>query len=134
MSRVLVVDDVRGVRESVKIALEAAGHETEAVDNGRTALELLRKDSYDVLVTDIWMPGIDGLSLIKALRADCPGLRVFCMTGGGAHMTIEAASSLAEIWGAEQVFVKPFDETLLLSAIEGPAPDSGRVADRPQMS
>jgi CheY-like chemotaxis protein len=65
------------------------------------------------------MPGVDGITLIKRLRSQQPELRVFAMTGGGPRMTIETATSLAEIWGAERVFVKPFDEALLIAAING---------------
>ncbi len=117
--RILVIDDVLGVRESIRIAVHAAGYETVTAENGQQALELLASGSFDVVVTDIWMPGVDGISLIKRLRNEQPHLRVFAMTGGGPRMTIETAASLAEVWGAEEVFVKPFDEALLIEAIEG---------------
>jgi two-component system, chemotaxis family, chemotaxis protein CheY len=117
--RILVIDDVLGVRESIRIALSAAGYETVVAENGQQALELLSYGSFDIVVTDIWMPGVDGIALIKRLRSERPHLRVFAMTGGGPRMTIETATSLAEVWGAEEVFVKPFDEALLIAAIEG---------------
>jgi two-component system, chemotaxis family, chemotaxis protein CheY len=117
--RVLVVDDVLGVRESIRIALQAAGYETTVAEDGRQALELLSSRSFDIVVTDLWMPGLDGISLIKRLRSEQPDLRVFAMTGGGPRMSIETATSLAEVWGAEEIFVKPFDEALLIGAIEG---------------
>ncbi len=119
--RVLVADDVAGVRESLAVALEAAGMAVEKAGTGRAALARLAAAPFDVLVTDIWMPDGDGLNLIKATRAAHPTLRVFAMTGGGAHMTIETASSLAEVWGAEWVFVKPFDEDLLVEKIRAGA-------------
>lgn len=114
---VLVIDDVLAVRESIRIALNAAGFTTMVAENGQQALEVLSSGSFDVVVTDIWMPGVDGITLIKRLISQQPGLRVFAMTGGGPRMTIETATSLAEIWGAEKVFVKPFDEALLIAAI-----------------
>lgn len=117
--RILVVDDVRGVRESIRIALEDAGYETTVAEDGCQALKLLSSHSFEIVVTDLWMPGVDGISLIKRLRSEKPDLRVFAMTGGGPRMTIETATSLAEVWGAEEIFVKPFDETLLVAAIKG---------------
>ena len=60
---------------------------------------------------------MDGLNLIKRLRSEAPQLRVFAMTGGGPRLTLESATSLAEVWGAERVFVKPFDEAALIAAI-----------------
>ncbi|WP_445505334.1 response regulator [Microvirga sp. G4-2] len=116
--RVLVIDDVLGVRESIRIALQDAGFHAVAAENGQRALDLLAGGGFDAVVTDIWMPEIDGLSLIKRLRNEQSGLRVFAMTGGGPRMTIETATALAEIWGAERVFLKPFDETLLITALK----------------
>lgn len=118
--RVLICDDVEPLRESVAIGLRAAGIEADAAASGTEALERLRTGGYDVLVTDIWMPEIDGVSLIKSLAAEFPGLRIMAMTGGGPDMTIETALSLAQVWGAERVFVKPFDEARLAEAILRP--------------
>lgn len=119
---ILVVDDLHGVRESIRIALTEAGCRVDVAENGRRALEMLAAGAYDVAVTDIWMPEVDGLSLIKRVREEQPGLRIFAMTGGGPRMTMETATSLAEVWGAERVFIKPFDERELVAAIVQPAP------------
>lgn len=115
--RILIADDVLGVRESLRMTLTDAGFDVVAVDNGRSALETLAAGRFDVLVTDIWMPEIDGLELLKTLRGRQPALRVLAMTGGGAKITLETAASLAEVWGAERVFIKPFDEADLVAAI-----------------
>ena len=115
--RVLVVDDIKPVRESLRIALTEVGHDVVTADAGAQALDLLAQDPFDVLVTDIWMPGVDGLTLVERTRTTYPRLRVFAMTGGGPRMTIETATTLAEVWGAETVFVKPSDERLLIAEI-----------------
>lgn len=120
--RVLISDDTEPLRESVAIALRAAGIETDTTESGIEALARLRTASYDVLVTDIWMPELDGVSLIKVLSSEFPRLRIMAMTGGGPNMTMETALSLAEVWGAERVFVKPFDEARLIEAILAPRP------------
>lgn len=120
--RVLISDDTEPLRESVAIALRAAGIETDTTESGVEALTRLRTASYDVLVTDIWMPELDGVSLIKVLSSEFPRLRIMAMTGGGPNMTMETALSLAEVWGAERVFVKPFDEARLIEAILAPRP------------
>jgi DNA-binding response OmpR family regulator len=119
---VLVVDDVSGVRESVRIALETAGFEVQVADDGTRALELLTNEEFDAVVLDIWMPKLDGLSVIKRLKQKGSPTRVFVMTGGGPRMTLETASSIAEAWGAEDVFFKPFDEDALVAAIRRPPP------------
>ena len=120
--KALVVDDVMTVRESLAIALESAGYAVTGAGNGVEALAALEKDDFDVLVTDMWMPEMDGLKLLKEIRGRKPDMRIFGVTGGGPRLTIEAMSSLAEIWGAEKVFLKPFDEDELIAAI---APQAG---------
>lgn len=115
---VLVIDDVAGVRLSLETALSRAGYSVTLASDGTQGLEMALAGDFDVMVTDIWMPGTNGLQLLKRLAAEKPGLRTFAITGGGPRMTMETASSLAEVWGAEQVFIKPFDEDLLISAIE----------------
>ncbi len=116
--KVLVIDDMAGVRASLRAALEAAEFQVTTANNGQHGLDALEAGKFDIVITDIWMPKVDGLNFIKCVRDRHPGLRVFAMTGGGPRLTIETASSLAEAWGAERVFVKPFDEAKLLAAID----------------
>lgn len=114
---VLVVDDVEAMRESLGAALSADGHDVSFAQDGNEALERLLSETFDAVVTDLWMPGLDGLGLIKRIREAQPDLRVFAITGGGPRMTMEVATSIAEVWGAEKVFLKPFDESVLLDAL-----------------
>lgn len=116
----LIAEDVPMVRESLVLALREAGYEVVAAANGREALEALAKRPFDILVTDMWMPEVDGLELLKEIRGRYARMRVFGVTGGGPRLTIEAMTSLAEIWGAEKVFLKPFDEDELIAAIQAP--------------
>lgn len=114
---ILIVDDHAAVRQSLALAVEAAGWQVETAASGAAALARLGARGFDVLLTDLWMPEMDGVALIKACRAAQPGLRVFGMTGGGPGLSTETMLTLAEIWGAEQVFYKPFDDRLLLDAL-----------------
>lgn len=114
---VLVVDDIPAMRESIGAALTAAGHRPTYAENGKEALERIIAGAFDAVVTDLWMPEMDGLGLIKRIRQEQMSLRVFAITGGGPRLTLEAATSIAEVWGAEKVFLKPFDESLLIEAL-----------------
>ncbi|MBC8130808.1 MAG: response regulator [Rhizobiaceae bacterium] len=120
MRTALVVDDVMTVRESLAIALVSAGFQVTGAANGREALDHLARQDFDVLVTDMWMPEMDGLRLLKEIRGRKPNMRIFGVTGGGPRLTIEAMTSLAEVWGAEKVFLKPFDDDELIDAILKP--------------
>lgn len=116
--KVLVVDDVPAVQVAIGAALKTAGHAVTTASSGRQALGCLEADSFDVVVTDIWMPDGDGLRLIKQLRARDNPPRVIVITGGGPNLSIELAGSLAEVWGAEHVLVKPFDDRRLIALID----------------
>jgi len=120
--KVLVVDDVAAMRVSMAAALEAAGHAVTLASSGSRALSCVESDRFDVIVTDIWMPDGDGLRLIKQIRERPDAPRVIVVTGGGPKLSIEMAGSLAEVWGANHVLVKPFDDRRLVSLVEGLTP------------
>lgn len=119
--RVLVADDVEVMRISLELALKTGGHEVAVVATGRAALDLLRASRFDAAVLDLWMPDGDGLSVLRQIREEQPALRIFVVTGGGPRLPIEAAALISEVWGAERVFIKPFDEAELLAALAEPA-------------
>lgn len=115
---ILIVDDVEAVRVSLSEALRGAGYNPVCASSGQEALARLAQGRIAVVVTDIWMTGIDGLKLIKLIRDTDRELPIIAMTGGGPRLTIETAGALAEVWGAERVFVKPFDEDILIGVID----------------
>jgi two-component system chemotaxis response regulator CheY len=123
--RVLVADDVEVMRISLDLALRSEGHEVALAPTGGEALELLRASRFDAAVLDVWMPGGDGLAVLRRVREEQPDLRIFVITGGGPRLPIEAAALVSEVWGAERVFIKPFDEAELLAALAKPADDKG---------
>jgi CheY-like chemotaxis protein len=116
--KVLVVDDVPAMQVSIAAALEAAGHTVVLASSGTQALARIDSESFDVVVTDVWMPEGDGLRLIKQLRERREAPRVIVITGGGPKLSIELAGSLAEVWGADHVLVKPFDDRRLVTLVE----------------
>jgi DNA-binding NtrC family response regulator len=105
MATVLVVDDDAGIRESAAMALEKAGLKTVQAGDVTSALQLLRAHRIDVVLSDIYMPGETGLTLLQAIaeRRDPP--RVILMTARG---TIET-TALAQRIGAFDYLAKPFD-------------------------
>lgn len=104
MARILVSEDDDSVREFVTRALRQAGHEVVAVHDGEAALEELAVDSFDLLVTDIVMPRLDGIALALKATKDYPGMPVLLMTGY-AHERQRAHNLDALI---HQVVSKPF--------------------------
>ena len=113
MTRVLVVDDDQAVRESAVMVLEKAGYKTIQAGDANAAQQLLREMHVDVVLSDIYMPGDDGLALLQAIteRRDPP--RVILMTARG---TIET-TALARRIGAFDYLAKPFELSELLTRV-----------------
>ena len=81
MARILLADDDRGALDFVRRALELDGHAVATAEDGNEALGLFAKTAFDVLVTDVQMPGLDGISLVEMALSQTPGLRVVMMSG-----------------------------------------------------
>jgi two-component system, cell cycle response regulator len=89
---VLVVDDSRLVRAMVTRYLESAHYEVEEADNGATALEMLARKSYDVVITDLSMPKLDGFEVLAAVKRLAPTVEVIILTGADpdVHSAVRA--------------------------------------------
>jgi DNA-binding response OmpR family regulator len=81
MARILVAEDDNAVQNFVSRALAHRGHEVTAVDDGSQALEALGDDCFDLLITDIVMPGLDGIGLALKVAQEYPAVSVLLMTG-----------------------------------------------------
>src|SRR5258706_5717597 len=123
MATVLVVDDDAGIRESAAMALEKVGLKPMKAGDVTSALQILRAHRVDVVLSDIYMPGETGLTLLQAIaeRRDPP--RVILMTARG---TIET-TALAQRIGAFDYLAKPFDLGELIARVRAALGD--RVAD-----
>lgn len=102
--KILVVDDEPELRDVLRDAFEFEGHEASAAEGGRTALELLQKQHFDLVLSDIRMPDGDGLELLRNLRALGIQTPVLLMTG---FTHVNEAEAIA--MGAVRMIMKPFD-------------------------
>ncbi len=117
MARILVAEDAPAVRESIKDFFELAGFEVDEAPDGMVACELLEQRPYDLLITDLWMPNMDGLDLLRRLRKINPKLPVIAISGGApGRAPIDYSVALATTWGADIVMHKPFDNSELVEA------------------
>jgi excisionase family DNA binding protein len=110
--RVLVVDDEESIRELLLKTLALAEYEVHAVGDARSALDLLRRESWDLLIADLRMPQMDGLSLIREARRLHAALAVIIVTG---HSTESSAIQAVNL-GVVGYLVKPFRIPHVLSA------------------
>ncbi|QDZ09484.1 response regulator [Devosia ginsengisoli] len=114
---VLLADASADNRLPLRQALSAVGFTVAEVGNGKDAIEALRRDRFDVVVTDLWMPGADGIEVIQSIRTVSPLSTIFVVTGGGPGLSIASAAALARVWGARKVYVKPFEISELIQEI-----------------
>lgn len=107
--RILAVEDDDGVRAILGQILRRMGHHVDLAEHGDAALGLLRRHSYDLLCTDLGMPGMSGWEVIRAARQSDPQLMTLLITGWGEQITIEEAHAR----GADQILSKPFEAARL---------------------
>lgn len=112
VATVLLVDDDPGVRFALTEVLADRGYRVITAGSGAQALNLL--DGVDVVVTDLSMPGMDGLELVAQIRARTPGLPVILLTAHGSENMVRIASSR----GACGCLSKPFDIDEIADVIE----------------
>jgi CheY-like chemotaxis protein len=118
MARILLVEDDGLVRESIHRALDRGGHEVWESAGPKTALHMLDYLTVDVVITDIYMPGMNGIELIRRLEAREHCRRVIAMTGGGITRTSTELLAEARSVGADRTLGKPFGPETLLSAVQ----------------
>ncbi|MGB7922069.1 MAG: sigma-54 dependent transcriptional regulator [Pyrinomonadaceae bacterium] len=105
MAKFLIVDDEQGIRQLLTLVFERAGHQVRSAENGRRALELLRAEPADLIISDVKMPDIGGIELLSAARELMPDVAVVMMT---AFATVETAREAFKL-GADDFIQKPFD-------------------------
>ncbi len=110
--RVLVVDDEASIRDLLSKTLALAEYDVDLAPDGRTALERLRMVPYDLLITDLKMPGVDGLAVIREARRMKPDIPVIIITG----FSTEASAIEAVNLGVAGYLTKPFRVPRVLAA------------------
>ena len=122
--RILVVDDEERIRDAVKRALERVGYVVETSLNGGETLEKIQKDSFDMVICDIKMPGMDGVTLLDRIKEYDPSMMVLMITG---FASIESAVESMKK-GAQEYIPKPFSPTHIRFLVER-AFERRRLAD-----
>jgi DNA-binding response OmpR family regulator len=126
MPTILIVDDEVEVGEVIRRVLERAGFGVLVVSNAAAGLETVSKEQPDVVITDVIMPKVHGVELIRVLRERHPNIRVIAISGGGSFgplsykpeaISTHAYLAAAREAGAEEVLTKPFDMDVLLAAV-----------------
>jgi CheY-like chemotaxis protein len=122
MASILVIDDDSAVLATVRILLERAAHAVEAADNSHTGLQLLEARNFDLLIVDIFMPGVDGFETMRLVHQSRPQMPVIVISGQQFRLASECQPDflhMATRLGAVSSLQKPFRPAELLAAVNG---------------
>jgi DNA-binding response OmpR family regulator len=117
MDSVLIIEDDEFVMNMLKQTFERAGYDVGTAADGRAGLNLFRSRSFDVVITDLIMPDMEGIETISTLRRDNPNVKIIAISGGGRNSP-EDYLYLAKKLGAARTFPKPVDRNELLAAVK----------------
>lgn len=120
---ILVVEDEPGVRDFVRRGLISGGYQVSVAEDGQQALEILETEPFDLMITDIVMPGLDGIALALKAAKDLPNLKILLMTGYSTER--QRAHNLEAL--VHTVLAKPFSLKDLLQTVEHALQGSSRA-------
>lgn len=124
--KILVIDDEEIVRISCKKCLNPEGYEVSAAQNGLEGLRLIEETRYDLILTDLKMPDMDGMEFLSKIKERQPGTKVIMITG---YSTVEnAVAALKQ--GAYNYIEKPFTPDTLIKAVTEAISDTAWKAQR----
>jgi len=112
--KVLIIDDEEGIRKVLAIALQDRGYEVITAGDGETGLGLCRKESPQIVITDVRMPGMDGIEILRQVKEQDPDKEVIVVTAFGEMETAIRALRL----GASDFILKPIDDDALFVALD----------------
>jgi CheY-like chemotaxis protein len=116
MADILVIEDMAGVQRAVTSMLKNAGHTVATAENGEAGLNLVKQRRFDLVITDMLMPGVDGNEVLFQLHNMPNRPKVIAMSGGGAGLSAEVALKAAK-QNADAFLQKPFEKAELLDAV-----------------
>jgi len=117
MADILIIDDEPGVLRVLRKILEGEGHAVTEAPDGEVALRHFEGKPADLVITDIFMPGMDGIEFLVHVRKTFPDALVLAMSGGGI-LSRDQALSDAALLGADQILQKPFSREEVLEAVD----------------
>lgn len=111
--KVLIVDDQYGIRLLLYEVFSKEGYQTFSAANGKEAIDIVQKESPDIVLLDMKIPGMDGLEILKHIKKIIPDIKVIMMTAYGELDMLQEANS----YGVITHFTKPFDIEQLRDAV-----------------
>lgn len=112
---ILIIDDNNLVRDMLRDVFEYYNYITLEASSGQSGIDIYKENPTDIVITDIIMPGMNGIEVIRKLKAEFPSVKIIAISGGSKNTYDTLAS--AKQSGASHTFIKPFDMKEILSVI-----------------
>jgi len=123
MARILVIDDEESVCYLLQELLTNAGHQVLTATNGNEGMNLCNRNSIDLVVTDIYMPEMEGLEFIQKIRKKCMTVKIIAISGGSIRTGVDFLKA-ARFMGADFSLQKPVNSKQLLYTVSSLVPDA----------
>ena len=117
MTKILIIEDDESLRALMSRALRTRGFDVVVARDGGEGLAVWDREHPDLVVTDLYMPNVDGIEAIMALRARQPGIPIVAVSGGDSRASFLALDSAGDL-GATVLLAKPFLPDQLFEAVE----------------
>jgi DNA-binding response OmpR family regulator len=118
MARVLILEDDGALGIIMRSALEDGGHEVLVAADGRIGLRVFGASKFDLVITDMLMPDMDGIEIVRTLRAYRSAVKIIAISGGGALDHGDLLGTALRL-GADATLSKPFTPRALLDTVSG---------------
>ena len=113
--KILVLEDDGATRNIIAAVLEKAGYTVQSCADGKEGIESFRARQFDLVITDISMPGISGIEVIRLIRLESPTVPIIAMSGTDRS---ESFLSMADYYTADLTVQKPFDAAQIIAAVK----------------
>lgn len=117
MTNILIIDDDPEITTLLKTILLSKSRQVQTAQSGRDGMRMLAEHRFDIVITDIIMPDLDGFEVIMAINKMMPRPTVIAMTGGSSRLNREYLADMAKALNVQRVLFKPFTIAELLEAI-----------------
>ncbi len=127
--RILLIDDDDLLRAAIGELLESNGYTVASAGSGDAGLAMFRTARPDLVITELSMPGPDGIDIVRALSGAVPRPRIIAISGGAGQLDSLSGLRRAQAFGADRILEKPFRASALLDVVravlEDPEPETG---------
>ena len=118
MARILLIDDDELIRETLCMVLEDAGHQVLTAENGRVGLSKLEQHPVDLVISDLFMPDMEGLETMRIIRQRQDDIKIIVISGGALNLRKDMYLENAELLGADACLSKPFHNRELTDLVD----------------